>query len=126
MASENPSDGLPASVRFLLLALGAAIAGVVLYALFPFLPAAVQVFVMLVACVIAMSGNSKSDEEKTLASLLCAYIAVLVRICVICVIVWESSRPRIIRNNAEFRVWFVASCLVAALRLLDGRVGYRE
>jgi hypothetical protein len=126
MAPENPNDGLPTSARFLLLVLGAAIAGAVLYALFPLLPAAVQVLVMLAACAIAISGSSKPSEEKRLASLLCAYIAVFVRICVICVIVWESSRPRITRDDDEFRVWFVASGLVAVLRLLDGRVRFRE
>src|SRR5271168_2319258 len=121
MAPEDPSDGLPGHVRFLLLVAAVAIAGVVLYALFPFLPAVVQAFIMLAACVIAVRGNSAPNEEKTLASLVCAYIAVFVRICVVCVIVWESIRPRIARDDTEFRVWFVAACLVAGLRLLDGR-----
>jgi hypothetical protein len=126
MASEDPSDGLPGHVRFLLLVVAVVIAGVGLYALFPFLPAAVQVFVMLAACVIATRGNPTPDDEKTLASLVCGYIAVFVYICVTCVIVWESIRPSIARDDAEFRVWFVASCLVAGLRLLDGRVSFGE
>jgi hypothetical protein len=110
----------------LLLVVGAAIAGALLYALFPFLPAVVQVFVMLAACVIATCGNFKSGDEKSLASLLVAYIAVFVRICAVCMIVWESVRPRAARDDAQFRVWFVASCLVAVLRLLDGRVRFRD
>ena len=126
MAPDDLSDGLPAYVRLLLLALAVAIAAVVLYALFPLLPSAVQVFVMMAACVIALRGNSAPANEKTLASLVCAYIAVFVRICVVCVIVWESCRPSTARDDAEFRVWFVASCLVAGLRLLDGRVSVRD
>ncbi len=125
MASESSSDGLPAHVRLLLLVLAVAVVGVVLYELFPFLPGAVQVFVMLAACVIAMRGSSTAGE-KTLAALLVAYLAVLVRICVYGVIVWESIRPGITREDAEFRVWFVVSCLVAVLRVLDGRVSFRE
>jgi hypothetical protein len=124
--APNPRDGLPAYVRLLLLAIAAATAGALLWAVFPFLPAVVQVLVMLAACVIAMRGNFKPDDEKSLASLLVAYIAVFVRICVVCIIVWESSRPRVTRDDAEFRVWFVASCLVAVLRLLDGRVRFRD
>jgi uncharacterized membrane protein len=125
--APNPRDGMPAYyVRLLLLAIAAAIAGALLWAVFPFLPAVVQVLVMLAACVIALRGNFKPDDEKSLASLLVAYIAVFVRICAVCMIVWESIRPRVARDDAQFRVWFVASCLVAALRLLDGRVSFRE
>lgn len=125
--APNPSDGLPAYVRLLLLAIAAAIAGALLWAVFPFLPTVVQVLVMLAACVIALRGNFKPDDEKSLASLLVAYIAVFVRICIVCAILWESIRPRSsTRDDAEFRVWFVASCLVAILRLLDGRVSFRD
>lgn len=126
MAPENLSAGMPAYVRLLLLALGAAIAGAALWAIFPFLPAIVQIIVMLAACVIATRGNFKTGDEKTLASLLVVYIAVLVRIFAVCMILWESVRPRVPRSDAEFRVWFVVSCLVAGLRLLDGRVSFRD
>jgi hypothetical protein len=92
----------------------------------PGVPAVVQLLVMLAACVIALRGNFKPDDEKSLASLLVAYITVFVRICAVCMIVWESVRPRVARDDAQFRVWFVASCLVAVLRLLDGRVSFRD
>jgi hypothetical protein len=129
MAPENPSNGLPANLRFLLLALGAAIAAGVLYAVFPFLPDALQVFIALAACLIAMHGGSKPNDEKTLASLLCAYIAVLLvlaRVCIIFVTMLGSSVSTTARIDLEPRVVFVASCLAAALRLLDGRVSFRE
>jgi hypothetical protein len=126
MSLENPSDGLPAYTRFWLLVLGEAIAGVVLYALFPFMPAAVQVLVFLTATAIAVVGRPKRNEEKSLASLVSAYTGVFVRICVICVIVLERSRLMITREDVEWRVVFVGVCLVAALRLLDRRVGFRE
>jgi hypothetical protein len=126
MVPDNLSDGLPAYARFSLLAIVAAIAGVILYALYPLLPASVQALVMVAACLIAMSGNSAPNGEKTLASLLVMYIAVLFRIFVVCVIVWESSRPINTRVDAELRVWFVAACLVAFLPLLDRRVSFRE
>jgi hypothetical protein len=80
---------------------------------------------MLAACVIALRGNFKPDDEKSLASLLVAYIAVFASVR-FCMIVWESVRPRVARDDAQFRVWFVASCLVAVLRLLDGRVSFRD
>jgi hypothetical protein len=85
MASEYPRNGLPANLRFLLLAFGAAIAAGVLYVLFPFLPDALQVFITLAACLIAMHGGSKPNDEKTLASLLCAYIAVLLVLARVCI-----------------------------------------
>lgn len=124
--APNSRDGLPAYVRLLLLAIAAAIAGALLWAVYPFLPAFVQVLVMLAACVIALRGNFKPDDEKTLASQLDAYIVVLVRTCAVCLIVWDAVRPRVTLDDAKFRVWFVASCLVAALRLLDGRVSFRD
>jgi hypothetical protein len=100
--------------------------GWVLYALFPFMPAAVQVLVFLTATAIAVVGRPKRNEEKSLASLVSAYTGVFVRICVICVIVLERSRLMITREDVEWRVVFVGVCLVAALRLLDRRVGFRE
>jgi uncharacterized membrane protein len=129
MAPENPSDGLPASVRFLLLALGEVIAAVVLYELFPFVPLAMQVFVILAAIVIVKSGRSQPNEEKTLALLLCVCTGVLlllVRFSIIFVKNLGSSGSRAARNDLEFRVVFVGVCLVAALRLLDGRVRFRD
>jgi glucan phosphoethanolaminetransferase (alkaline phosphatase superfamily) len=126
MSPENPGDALPGYVRFLLLVFGEVIAGAVLYTLFPFMPAAAQVLVFLGATVIAMSGRPKPKDEKSLASLLSAYTGVFLRICAICVIVLERIRPRITREDVKWRVVFVCVCLVAALRLLDGRVGYRE
>ena len=124
--APNPRAGLPAYVRLLLLAIAAAIAGALLWAVYPFLPAVVQVLVMPAACVIALRGNFKPDDENSLASLLVAYIAVLVRIFAVCMIVWDAVRPRVTLDDAKFRGWFVASCLVAVLRLLDGRVSFRD
>ncbi len=129
MPPGNPSDFLPANVRFLLLALGAAIAAVALYALFPLLPGSLQLFVMLAACLIAMKGNSTPNGEKTLASLLCACIALLlvvVRLGIIFVALRGSGTSITARIDLELRVVFVAACLAAALRLLDGRVSFRE
>jgi len=126
MSPQSPRDGLSAYTRFLLPVLGEVIAGGILYALFPFMPALVQVLVFLAAIVTAMSGRPKPNEVKSLASLLCAYTGVFVRICVICVIVLERSRPGITREDVEWRVVFVGVCLVAALRLLDRRVGFKE
>jgi hypothetical protein len=93
------------------------------------LTASLQEFVSLAACVIAMKGNSTPNGEKTLASLLCAYIAlllVLVRVCIIFVTMLGSSSSITARNDLELRVVFVAACLAAALRLLDGRVSFRD
>jgi hypothetical protein len=82
MTPENPSDSLPSYVRFLSLVLGTAVAGAVLYALFPFLPAVVQVFLMLAACLIAMKGNSKpmmrrASPRFSVHTLQCLFVFVL-------------------------------------------------
>jgi hypothetical protein len=37
-----------------------------------------------------------------------------------------SSSSITARNDLELRVVFVAACLAAALRLLDGRVSFRD
>lgn len=114
MAPENVSDGLSASVRFLLLLFGEAIAGVFLYAVFTFMPVAVQIVPTLTSwAVIANDNIFHPQKNKSLGSLLCAITAILF---VACGVVWRMNH-----KDLWWRLTLTGACLTAGLILLDRR-----
>ena len=82
MAFENPSDyqsiGRSVYLRTVLLIIGWAIAGFLLYALSTFLPIAVMVIILLVAWTIV---RFDSRQTKSLGSVLCAITCSLTGAC---------------------------------------------
>jgi fatty acid desaturase len=114
MASENLSDARPAYVRFLFLVLGEAIAGLLLYATFRFMPTFLQIAIILTGLVILQNDILfHPKKNKSLASLLCAITAIPTFSCYV---VWRISH-----GDGWERLMLVGGCLMAALILLDGR-----
>ena len=114
MASEDLSDGRPTYVRFLLLLLGEAVAGVFFYGVFTFMPTEVQMIIGL-ACwgVIAGDNILHPKSNKSLGSLLCAITAIPV---VVCGVEW-----RITHEDIWSRLMMTGFCLMAVLIFLDRR-----
>jgi hypothetical protein len=114
MASENLNDGRAAYVRFLLLLLGEAIAGVFLYAVFTFMPMFVQLIIVLTGFVILDNDIIfHPQKNKSLASLLCAITAIP---AFSCGVAW-----RITHEDVWSRLMLTGACLMAALIFLDRR-----
>ncbi len=113
MVSENLSGGRPAYVRFLLLLLGEAIAGLFLYATFKFMPVAVQMLIGLASWAILFGENLTFPKNKSLGSLLCGITGVA---SFSCSIAW-----RVTHGEIWSRLALVGACLLAALIFLDRR-----
>jgi Ca2+/Na+ antiporter len=113
MASANLSAGRPAYVRFLLLLLGEAIAGVILYAVFTFMPTAAQIAITLTAWAVIVNDIFDPKKNKSLGSLLCGITAIP---AFSCFVAW-----RITHEDVWSRLMLVGLCLMAALIFLDRR-----
>jgi hypothetical protein len=114
MASEELSNARPAYVRFLLLLLGEAVAGVFLYALFTFMPTAVQIPIVLAAwAMLAYDNIFHPKKNRSLGSLLCTITGIPV-FC--CGVAW-----RITHEDVWSRLALTGACLMAALIFLDRR-----
>jgi hypothetical protein len=114
MASEDLSDGHPAYVRFLRLLLGEAIVGVFLYAVFTFMPMAVQIVITLTALVVIENDIIfHPKKNKSLASLLCGVTAIP---AFSCGVAW-----RITHEDVWSKLSLTGGCLMAALIFLDRR-----
>jgi hypothetical protein len=114
MASERLSDGRPAYARFLLLLLGEAVAGICIYAVFTFMPTAVQMPVTFTAWVIVAGDNILHPRKnKSLAALLCAITAAAASFC--------GIEWRITNQDFWSRLMLTGLCLMATLIFLDRR-----
>jgi hypothetical protein len=114
IASEDSNDDRPAYVRFLILLLGEAIAGVFLYALFTFIPMAVQMVIVLAGFVIVQIDIIfYPRKNKSLASLLCGITGIL---ALFCYVAWKITHEDFLT-----RLGLVGGCLMAALIILDRR-----
>ena len=118
MASDDLSEGQPAYVRLLLLILGEAIAGVVLYALFSFMPVAVEIIVVALAWIVVANDNFNPSKNKSLASLLCGITAAFT---VVCNILARLSHHGTAHEDIWLRLSLVGACLMATLIFLDRR-----
>jgi hypothetical protein len=112
MASRN-LDTRPVHGRLLILVLGEAVVGTLLFAFFTVMPLAVQLLFGLVAWAIGAIGVFDSLKKKSVGSLLrrvtaaCAFLC-LVGWIITCEDIW-------------WRLVLVHSCLMAALRFIDDR-----
>ncbi len=116
MAFQNPSDDQSISrsvyLRTVLLIIGWAIAGFLLYALSTFLPIAVMGVILLVAWAIVIFDSRKT---KSLSSVLCLITCSLTGVCALAMHFthWHE--------DVMTRLIFVGLCLGAGLILLDRR-----
>jgi hypothetical protein len=114
VASEELSGGHTAYARLLLLLLGEAAAGVFLYALFTFMPTAVQMIATITAWgVLAYDNTVHPRKTKSLGTLLCVITAIPV--CA-CGIAW-----RITHEEVWSRLALTGACLIAGLIFLNRR-----
>ncbi len=113
MASENLSGERPIYVRFFLLLLGEAVVGVFLYAVFTFLPFAVQMLIGLASWAIVFGENLNFPKNRSLGSLLCGITGMATFSC--------SIAWRFTHNETWSRLAFVGACLLAGLIFLDRR-----
>jgi predicted PurR-regulated permease PerM len=116
VAFQNPSDDQSISrsvyLRTVLLIIGWAIAGFLLYALSTFLPIAVMGVILLVAWAIVIFDSRKT---KSLSSVLCLITCSLTGVCALAMHFthWHE--------DVMTRLIFVGLCLGAGLILLDRR-----
>ena len=116
MAHEQPSDDQPSRqsvyLRMVLLIVGWAIAGLVLYVLSAFLPIAVMGVILVVAYMIVRFDSRKIES---LGSALCAITCSLTGVCALAMHFthWHEG--------VISRLIFVGLCLGAGLILLDRR-----
>jgi hypothetical protein len=119
MASQELKElnaGRPAYVRFLLLLLGEAIAGLFLYATFTSVPSAVRTVIGLTVFVIVQIDIIfRPRKNKSLASLLCGITASLSFLC------WVAWRITHENENFWLRLGLVGGCLTATLIVLEWR-----
>ena len=116
MASEESNTGRPVYLRFLLLLVGEAIAGLILYATFPFMPSGVKlVIVVTVFVIVQIDIIFRPKKNKSLASLLCGITASLSFLC------WVAWRITHENENFWLRLGLVGGCLAAALIVLEWR-----
>ena len=113
MASENLRGVRPAYARFLLLLLGEAVAGAILYAVFTFTPTAVQIVIALIGWVAIANDNMFPKRTRSIGSLLCGITAIS---AVSCCVAWRMTH-----QDVWFRLMLTGACLMAALIFLDRR-----
>jgi hypothetical protein len=119
MATQGLRDSRPAYVRFWQLLLGEVVGGLFLYAVFTFLPTAVQMAITLISyAVIANDVIFHPEKNKSLGSLLCAITAIP---AVSCGIAW-----RITHEDVWSRLTLTGACLMAALIFFDRRADARD
>lgn len=110
--SDDQFDGWSVYLRTVLLIIGWAIAGFLLYALSTFLPSAVMGMILIVAWMIVRFNSRKT---KSLGSVLCAITCALTGVCALAMHFshWHE--------DIMIRLIFVGLCLGAGLILLDRR-----
>jgi hypothetical protein len=114
MASEELSDGRPGYARFLVLLLAEAATGVFVYAVFTFMPTAVQIpITVTVWAILFYDTTFYPKKNKSLASLLCAINGIPVCCCGVA---W-----RITHKDVWSRLALTGACLMAALIFLNRR-----
>jgi hypothetical protein len=113
MSSGSLNSGRPTYERFLLLLLGEAVAGVFLYAVFTFMPTAVQMVITLISWAIIANDNIDPKKNKSLGSLLCGITAIPV---VYCCVAW-----RVTHEDVWSRLMLTGGCLMGALIFFDRR-----
>jgi hypothetical protein len=119
MASEELSSGRSVYARLLLLLLAEVASGVVIYALFTFMPTAVQVPITVAAWAILFYDSTfHPKKNKSLGSLLCAFTGIPVFACGIA---W-----RVTHQDVWSRLALTGACLMAALIFLDRRQDWRD
>jgi hypothetical protein len=119
MSSRNSSGELSAYERFLLLFLGEAIVGVLLYSLFTRIPIALQMLVFAVALVVVKVDNFEPSKNKTIASLLCGFT---LGFTLFCGFVSRFTQARTTLEDIWARLMMVGLCLAAVLIVLDRRL----
>ena len=114
MPSANFAGDQPVYLRLVLLIVGWATAGALLYALSTFLPTAVLAIIVVAAYAI-VKLDRVSRKNKSLASLLCVVTCVPTGVCALAMISthWHE--------DVLGRLVFVGLCLAAGLILLDRR-----
>lgn len=116
MSFENDIERQPLYVRLALLIVGWATAGVLLYVLSTFLPAAVLATIGIAAWVVVkLDRGSRSNES--LASALCTTTCFLTCVCAVA-LRFTGYRWH---DDVLVRLIFVGVCLGAGLILLDRR-----
>ena len=95
--------------RFALLVVAEAVVGLILYALFLFIPVELQILISVACWVIVRIDRWTFPKNKSLASLLCAVTGVAVFLC------WLAWRITL------SSLGFVGVCLMAGLIFLDRR-----
>jgi hypothetical protein len=118
MASGIFGENQSVYVRLPLMILGEAIAGVLLYVFFTFMPVAVQMLIALASWLIVVNENLTFPKNKSLGSVLCGITAVASSSCFM---VW-----RITHEETWSRLILVGICLLAALIFLDRRQGWLD
>jgi uncharacterized membrane protein len=114
VAPENINAGRSVYVRFLLLLVGEAIAGLFLYATFTFMPMFVQILIVLTGVVILHNDIIfHPKKNKSLAALLCGITAIPTSSCYVA---WRTTH-----GDVWERLGLVGVCLMAALIFLDRR-----
>jgi drug/metabolite transporter (DMT)-like permease len=114
MPSKESDAGRPVYVRFLLLLVGEAIAGLALYAAFAFMPMAVQMVIVLTSFVIVQIDIIfYPKKNKSLASSLCGITAILLAA--------SGVAWRITHEEVLSRLMLIGACLLAGLIFLDRR-----
>jgi hypothetical protein len=113
---ENSSDGQSIYARLVLLIVGWATAGVLLYVLSTVLPVEVLAFIAIGAWAIVRL-DTVSRKNKSLASLLCGITCLLTAVCAVALRIthWHWH------DYVLGRLIFVGLCLGAGLILLDRR-----
>jgi hypothetical protein len=113
MDSSTFSESQPSYRRLLIMVLGEAIAGMLLYAAFKLMPLGLQILVAVACWVIVVNENLTFPKNKSVGSLLSALTGVAVFSCGVA---WGIT-------SHEFwsRLMLVGTCLLAGLIFLDRR-----
>jgi ABC-type sugar transport system permease subunit len=113
MAFGILGDSRPAYVRFLLMLIVEAFAGVCLYAVFTVTPVAVQVVVAVASWAIVVNENLTFPKNKSLGSILCGITGAA---SFSCFVAWRTTH-----EESWSRLGLVGGCLLAGLIFLDRR-----
>jgi hypothetical protein len=111
--TRNLGDGRPAYARLLLMILGEAIAGTLLYGCFTVIPLALQMLITIGSWAVVWIEIGTFPKNKSIGSLLSALTGVAT-FC--CGIAW-----RVTDQEVWSRLMLVGGCLMAALIFLDRR-----
>jgi hypothetical protein len=114
VSSEHSNEGQSLYVRLALLTFGWVTAGVLLYSLAAFLPAAMLAPIAVVAWAI-VKLDRVSRKNKSLASLFCVITCSLTGVA--SVALWLHHQP----EHVLIRLIFAGVCLAAGLIFLDRR-----